>query len=419
MKHRRILSLAFILVTIILNDAILHSILEAKSKRRAASSDGSPGTRLNSEASQATGNMVASLSSKANADDKEVQKYLQENIGSLQSKDANIALNIHKTSVESIKTIFKQYQFSDENSAELLRTIKQTACIFVAETHYGTYERGDQCDQTNIGQIRPPAYKEIVKNCDYEFRIEELAFLGSGTNCGNLHPYELPICCSALSEDQKRHGTCERRESPVSCVTPEKKDYLQKQEIISSTANWVQPQAQGPSPVVEPIACKSTSGKTYYRIPAIPEHSIFSSIYYLKIIGYYPMSDEAFQSFGANRYNAADPGQRRDYQSKLSTCLKMLNEPENEKIIADSLRKIQAIKTTSRETQLKTRRVSTPPIGGRTTSSVGKAQVNQNKNSVSPRAPGTGGRPAPAQRPAPMSSPKVPPASSEEIEGLF
>jgi hypothetical protein len=255
---------------------------------------------------------------------------------------------IFKTSVDSINTVFKNGEIYSEE--DMVRTLKQTACVFIAETRYGNLgDNGafDKCDQTNIGQIRPPAYKAIFDRCQMDFGSNDLAFLSKGTTCQTLHPYELPLCCNALSSNEtsvncspkitkgrgkKKSISVDKSQidNPKYCVSKEKRQFLETADFMSATSMTNVDLADGKA---DAITCKSTSGENYVRVPAYPEHSVFAGIYYLKIVGYQPMSDSQFASFGANSYNGAGTKERRGYQRKLNACLKIMNQPENSEII--------------------------------------------------------------------------------------
>jgi hypothetical protein len=292
----------------------------------------------------ATQNMVNALKEgfkakekeKEEEDDAETASYVNSHIKLLSGDNPN-AEWIFETSVDSIKTVFKGDKPGDQGN--IIKTLKQTACVFVAETHYGNLpKRYDDCDQTNIGQIRPPAYKAIFNACPkVPYTDKQLSFLGAGTNCRTLHPYEMPLCCSAIKPGEKTNG-CERyRNNPLICISKEKRDLLEKSEAMTATdpslVNWDEGLA-------DPIKCYSTSGSVYYRIPAMPKHSVFASIFYLKLVGFDPMNDNKFTFFGAKRYNGASASEQRGYQRKLNTCLKILDKPENTKIIENSYRHV-------------------------------------------------------------------------------
>jgi hypothetical protein len=275
------------------------------------------------------------------AENKDTENYVRTGIKLLSGNDN--ADWIFKTSTESIKLIFKNEEASEDTKSNkesnMIRTLKQTACVFIAETHYGNLSDGktyDKCDQTNIGQIRPPAYKAIYNSCSYT--ESELAFLGKGTNCQTLHPYEMPLCCEALYPGEAEFKYCEvhkndrkkqkaiLKNDPLSCISLQKRQFLEKADAMSSTSMETEEISDGK---VLPIKCKSTYGKTYIRIPAFPEHSVFASIFYLKLVGYKPMTDQQFASFGAVRYNGASSSEQRSYQHKLNSCLKVLNTKES------------------------------------------------------------------------------------------
>jgi hypothetical protein len=294
------------------------------------------GGAAGTEATEATAEMLASLNSSVNKDDRWIESEVNRGIKALQSDESGFAITILQKSVQSIKVVFKDEPSAYNSEENLLRTVKQTACVFVAETHYGNLgHQFDQCDQTNIGQIRPPAYAAIYKDC--QFAPNELAFLGKGTTCETLHPYELPPCCG-----QQKMKSCTKG-NPPQCIGEEKRKFLIAENQMVNGENWTDGVSAPGGAVLDPIKCKSTTGKTYYRVPAIPEHSVFASIYYLKLVGFKPMTDAQFGSFAANKYNGAGSRERAAYQAKLNSCLALMNK--NNDLIKKSLNKIASIQT--------------------------------------------------------------------------
>lgn len=294
------------------------------------------GSSAGKEATEATSDMLDSLSSSVNKDDRWLDTEVNRGINALEKDESGFAIAILHKSVQSIKTVFKDEPSAWNSEENLLRTVKQTACVFVAETHYGNLgEEFDQCDQTNIGQIRPPAYEAIYKTC--QFSAEELSFLGKGTTCETLHPYELPPCCG-----RHKMKSCTKGKPPQ-CIGEEKRRFLVSENQMSNRDDWTENLGTAELPVLEPIRCKSTSGKTYYRVPAIPEHSVFAGIFYLKLVGFRPMSDSQFGSFAASKYNGAGRKEQNAYQSKLNSCLALMNK--NNDLLKKSLKKIESLET--------------------------------------------------------------------------
>ena len=269
--------------------------------------------------------------------DNDYEEKITDLINQIQDLDANINASwIFEFSVKSIKTIFKSDELSKPNN--ILRTLKQTACVFVAESHYGNLsDKYDQCDQTNIGQIRSPAYKEIFNQCPNYFQSEDLSFLGKGTSCETLHPYELPLCCEAIKKDEFDYGCGPYNNNPLLCISKNKRDFLEASNAMTATLLTTTKLEEG---LAEPISCENSSRKKYVRIPAIPTHSIFSSLFYLHLIGYEPMTNVKFAKFGAKRYNAATAKAQMGYQQKLNTCLKIVDEPKNSKIISEAFDRV-------------------------------------------------------------------------------
>ncbi len=284
--------------------------------------------------------------------DPNTANYIQSHLSAI--KDNYNAIWIFETSIRSLQTVFKGDALS--SGRNFVKALKQTACIFVAETHYGNLpEHYDECDQTNIGQIRPPAYKEIYEACPSNFGNANLSFLGKGTNCKTLHPYEMPLCCEAVKRDEKDYGCRKYDNDPLRCISKQKRDFLENMDLMTATTINSSAYSEG---VADPIVCKSTSGSTYIRIPAVPMHSIFASIFYLKLIGYEPMSDASFAAFGAKRYNAANKTEQQKYQLKLNTCLDILDKPENSEIITEAYKR--AVEVISKKSNTKKKQHHSP-----------------------------------------------------------
>jgi hypothetical protein len=260
-----------------------------------------------------------------NEKDELFEKYLTNTIKRIEDPNNDIAMHLFSQSVRTIKAVFRGTEIT-ENKENLVQAIKQVACIFVAETRYGNLSKNyDLCDQTNIGQIRPPAYKAIFDRCEKDFTSEKLAFLGEGTNCKTLHPYEMPYCCEALKTGENK-ASCDRyHNQPKSCISKEKRAFLEETNQDNE---------------LEQISCINTYGERYWRVPAVPSHSVFAAIYYLRIMNYKKMTDKEFSGFGAAHYNAAGGREEAGYQKKLETCLGVLNK--NTALIKNALSKVEA-----------------------------------------------------------------------------
>lgn len=283
-----------------------------------------------SDTHNATQAMLVSIESQltdndTNENDELFEKYLTNTIKRIEDPNNDIAMHLFSQSVRTIKAVFGGTDIT-ENKENLVQAIKQVACIFVAETRYGNLSKKyDLCDQTNIGQIRPPAYKAIFDRCEKDFTSEKLAFLGEGTNCKTLHPYEMPYCCEALKSGENKASCGQYHNQPKSCISKEKRAFLEETNQDNE---------------LEQISCINTYGERYWRVPAVPSHSVFAAIYYLKIMNYKKMSDNEFSRFGAAHYNAAGGSEEAGYQKKLETCLGVLSK--NTALIKNALSKVEA-----------------------------------------------------------------------------
>jgi hypothetical protein len=267
-------------------------------------------------AKDATRNMLGAL-----------RRYVESTLNTI--KDDTNADWIFRTSVTSIKTLYDTPDWSDQ---KMIRTLKQVACVFVAETHYGNLPKNtkayDRCDQVNIGQLRKEGYEAVYRKCKSSLQPKQLEFLGAGTTCENLHPYEYPLCCESYRPNEKRYTCRHWNGDPIRCVGPEKRAYLEQADRMSATSmDNVDGKSDGK---IDPIECTKTNGKKYFRIPSFPEHSVFAGILYLKDLGYEPpKSDADFARFGAEHYNNAGGTEQASFKIKLNECLRIVNEKQN------------------------------------------------------------------------------------------
>lgn len=259
-----------------------------------------------------------------------LRKYVESTLSTI--KDDTNADWIFRTSVTSIKTLYNTTDWSDQ---KMIRTLKQVACVFVAETHYGNLPKNtkvyDRCDQVNIGQLRKEGYEAVYRKCKSSLEPKQLEFLGLGTTCENLHPYEYPLCCESYRPNEKRYTCRHWNGDPIRCVSPEKRAFLEQADRMSATSmDNVDGINDGK---IDPIECTKTNGKKYFRIPSFPEHSVFAGIFYLKTLGYEPpKSDADFARFGAENYNNAGGVEQASFKIKLNECLRIVNEKQNTQI---------------------------------------------------------------------------------------
>jgi hypothetical protein len=290
------------------------------------------------------------------------------------------AYRIFKSSLSAIQVIFKD---EVENKEEkLLSATKQIACIFVAETHYGNLTGAaayDECDRTNIAQIRPPSYKSLFEKCSNDEKIRDLysSMFGPNMSCDNFHPYELPPCnntqfpqISSYDRSQKQKDNFEPEDafltdylSPAKRLVDARTELMSLQnkkgrgkKAISLKPHYPRKNEDSAMSCVEqkrleyldqsfqsifPAICTNTKNVTSLQLPAIENHSIFAGILYLKIQGFNTKkSDAAFPNCGAEFYNGANASEKAIYQQKLVRCLAIFNEPENKAIIKTALKNV-------------------------------------------------------------------------------
>jgi hypothetical protein len=318
-----------------------------------------------------TGAFLGSLPLKDNSDyQNKAESYLKVIARSFGETNGNGILIVSevnrwalKTALDSIKAVFFSGQNLIFNRDEFKKVVKQASCIFMAESDFGNLPKNnyDNCDQTNIGQVRESAYREVLRQVQLRNfdDINIKAALGTDSDWNVLHPYEFPLCCNALFNDETRSEMhCNVTNDSKNCITPTKREYLENHDLMiqipkearSSSGTWDELKLmlhkainkmpnvpKSPTSItmaddedihLDPVLCKGTSGKTYVRVPAVPSHSIFTTIAYMRAIKYNThMSDSYFaDEWAPEGYNNAGDTEKRKYRSKLQGCLSAMEK---------------------------------------------------------------------------------------------
>jgi hypothetical protein len=294
-------------------------------------------------------------------------KFLDDKFNYIKKYDgANLrAEMIFNDSITIIEKLFAGTELvSDKN---IIKTIKQTACLLVAESHYGDqdFHAADECDTENIAQIRPPAYEAVYNYCTENLSPSDLSFIDKGLTCDSIHPYERPLC-NDVQQNKDEYDEEMSDNFVIEPITAKSRSFGRKRSKKSKSSNydWQNPhlkcinqakydflkRSEIPTASKE---CRQTNGRQYDKpmIPASPRHSIFTGLAYLKLMDYpnykekmisynsnrgistNKSDDELFADFGAEFYNRADNGQKRAYRTKLITCLAELDKPEKSEVI--------------------------------------------------------------------------------------